>query len=99
MEEPSSPSSPTCCYPGSDDASSTVFLSLYEEEEAHEQHQPSKDCTATCTGFTTSRFHRARENRPTLYHVLRLFDSIVGFHKVGCILHVALRDRSNTNGF
>ncbi|KAF5325151.1 hypothetical protein D9619_009773 [Psilocybe cf. subviscida] len=81
MEELSPPSSPTCRYPDSDDASSTVFLSLYEEEEARALHQPSKDCTATCAGSPSPRFHRARESRPTLYHVLRIFDSIVGFHK------------------
>lgn len=81
-----------CCYPGGDvNSSSTVFLSLYEEEEALEcPEEYAKKCGAT-GGSPCHLLAKVAANRPTIYYVLRLFDSIIGFHKVGMGLFIEIQ--------
>lgn len=72
-------------YPGGDATfSSTVFLSLYEEEETRERQECPEDRETVDINAEFSpldnRLERAR--RPTIYFVLRMLDSIKGFHKV-----------------
>ncbi|PPQ92181.1 hypothetical protein CVT25_008955 [Psilocybe cyanescens] len=70
------------CYPGGHATfSSNVFLSLYDEEESREQSvwgEPFAAVDRSC-GLTSKEM--AEANRPTIYYLLRLFDSIRGFHK------------------
>ena len=69
-------------YPGSDSAfSSVVFLSLYDEEELSEIEDLSWADTCKLVEGVIPDLSEA-SNRPSIYHVLRLFDSIRGFHKV-----------------
>ncbi|KDR77264.1 hypothetical protein GALMADRAFT_225373 [Galerina marginata CBS 339.88] len=72
------------CYPGHATFSSTVFLSLYEEEESFEQPTWNEEyLTMDSTPGLTTDLNETLI-RPTIYHLLRLFDSIRGFHK-GCL--------------
>ncbi|KAF8909661.1 hypothetical protein CPB84DRAFT_1743696 [Gymnopilus junonius] len=59
-------------YPGGHaQFSSQIFLSIYEEEEAIEQPTWRRTPDETVENVI----------RPTIYHLLRLFDSIRGFHR------------------
>ncbi|KAJ3505370.1 hypothetical protein NLJ89_g7455 [Agrocybe chaxingu] len=65
-------------YPGSDSAfSNTVFLSLYEEEEYFESAQSrgvKKEIDAADMSIEALA-------QPSVYFILRLFDSLRGYHK------------------
>lgn len=75
------------CYPGGGAGdiafSTTLFTTLYEEEELRELHYLGKEFPKDpCEENGSS-------TRPTIYYVLRLFDSIRGFHQVGFILYIS----------
>ncbi|KAF8955757.1 hypothetical protein BDZ97DRAFT_1926341 [Flammula alnicola] len=72
------------CYPGWDATfSSRVFLSLYEEEEAseHPEWPEEYDMMDMGSGFLFNTSETTHTHHPTIYFMLRLFDSIRGFHK------------------
>ncbi|KAH9474708.1 hypothetical protein JR316_0013173 [Psilocybe cubensis] len=71
------------CYPGGHATfTNSVYLSLYEEEESREQPVWGEPYAAVdpCSGLTNKEMSEGA-NRPTIYYLLRLFDSIRGFHK------------------
>ena len=75
---------PEFCYPGSagDFAfSTTLFTTLYEEEELCELHYWSKDFSQSAS-VSENPCEESGLTRPTIYYILRLFDSIRGFHRV-----------------
>ena len=72
---------PEPCYPGgAEDVSSstTLFTTLYEEEELRELHYWNKEFSKS-SSVSENPYD---EIGPSIYYVLRLFDSIRGFHKV-----------------
>ena len=76
---------PEFCYPGSAGDvtfSTTLFTMLYEEEELRELHYWSKDFSKSASVSENPSEESGLLTRPTIYHVLRLFDSIRGFHRV-----------------
>ncbi|KAF8810344.1 hypothetical protein BYT27DRAFT_7336805 [Phlegmacium glaucopus] len=75
---------PEFCYPGGagDVAfSTTLFTTLYEEEEFREAHYLSGGFSKSASGSENSCEESGALIRPTIYYVLRLFDSIRGFHQ------------------
>ncbi|KAF8153100.1 hypothetical protein B0H34DRAFT_91409 [Crassisporium funariophilum] len=73
---------PNFCYPGSGDNtfSSCLFTTLYEEDEFRELCCRMEGSPMTSPEIDRS-FHDVYPTRPTIYHVLRMFDSIRGFHQ------------------
>ena len=82
------------CYPGGDVTfSSAIFLTLYEEEEFLEQSFWPGDPEGHSGSYAPFNTDET-VIRPTIYYILRLFDSLRGFHKVSAILSSI--SRSNT---
>ena len=76
---------PEFCYPGGagDVAfSTTLFTTIYEEEELRELHYWSKDFLKSASVSENPCEDSGLLARPTIYYVLRLFDSIRSFHRV-----------------
>jgi len=79
---------PEFCYPGGtgDVAfSTTLFTTLYEEEELRELHYWSKEFSKSASGSENTCDENGALTQPTIYFVLRLFDSIRGFHQVSSL--------------
>lgn len=73
---------PESCYPGGAGdvvLSTTLFTILYEEEELRELHYWNRESTS---GSESPFEENGASIRPTIYYVLRLLDSIRGFHQV-----------------
>ena len=76
---------PEFCYPGgSGDVafSTTLFTTIYEEEELRELHYWNKDFLKSASVSENPCEESGILSRPTIYYVLRLFDSIRSFHRV-----------------
>jgi hypothetical protein len=76
---------PEFCYPGGagDVAfSTTLFTTIYEEEELREIHYWNKDFSNSASVSENPCEDSGLLARPTIYYVLRLFDSIRSFHRV-----------------
>ena len=76
---------PEFCYPGGagDVAfSTTLFTTIYEEEELREFHYWNKDFLKSASVSENPCEDSGLLARPTIYYVLRLFDSIRSFHRV-----------------
>ena len=74
---------PEFCYPGGAGdvpPSTTLFTMIYEEEELREFHYWSKDFFKSAS--LSENPYEGSGTRFTIYHVLRLFDSIRSFHRV-----------------
>jgi hypothetical protein len=76
---------PEFCYPGgAGDVtfSTTLFTTIYEEEELRELHYWSKDFLKSASVSENPCEDSGLLARPTIYYILRLFDSIRSFHRV-----------------
>lgn len=79
--------------------STTLFTTLYEEEELCELHYWSKDFSKPASVSETPCEESGLSTRPTIYHVLRLFDSIRGFHRVRSFsYHKRCQSEKNDSG-
>ena len=80
---------PEFCYPGgAGDVtfSTTLFTTIYEEEELRELHYWNKDFLKSASVSENPCEDSGLMARPTIYYVLRLFDSIRSFHRVSSLL-------------
>lgn len=87
---------PEFCYPGGAGHvtfSTTLFTTIYEEEELRELHYWSKDFLKSASVSENPCEDNGLMARPTIYYVLRLFDSIRSFHRVSSFL----KNHSGTN--
>lgn len=76
---------PEFCYPGGagDVAfSTTLFTTLYEEEELRERHYCNEEFSKSAPLSENPCEEGDSLTQPTIYYVLRLFDSIRGYHQV-----------------
>jgi hypothetical protein len=81
---------PEFCYPGGagDVAfSTTLFTTIYEEDELRELHYWSQDFLKSASVSENPCEDSGLLTRPTIYYVLRLFDSIRSFHRVSWFLY------------
>ena len=92
---------PEFCYPGgAGDVtfSTTLFTTIYEEEELRELHYWSKDLKSASVSENPCE-DSGLLTRPTIYYVLRLFDSIRSFHRVSSVFIISQRCQSETAFF
>lgn len=90
---------PEFCYPGgSGDVafSTTLFTTIYEEEELRELHYWNKDFLKSASVSENPCEESGILSRPTIYYVLRLFDSIRSFHRVSLFYRNHQRCQSET---
>ena len=85
---------PELCYPGGAgdvNFSTTLFTTIYEEEELRELHYWSKDFLKSASVSENPCEDSGLLARPTIYYILRLFDSIRSFHRVSSFLKKSQR--------
>ena len=90
---------PEFCYPDSSGDvvfSTTLFTTIYEEEELRELHYWGKDFLKSASVAENPCEDSGLMAPPTIYHILRLFDSIRSFHRVSSFLKKSQRCQSET---